>query len=181
MSVFNVPTREEVSVNNQNIFDHLQSAIGMVPNLYAYFAKNETALADYIALQNRKSTLKAKEREIINLVVSQVNDCKYCLAAHTGLGKMNGFTDDQILEIRSGEASFNAKFDALAKFVKEVTITRGNPARHFTDALLNAGYTEANIIDIVIVIGDKTISNYLYGIAQVAIDFPQVEELQEAH
>ena len=181
MSVFNVPTREEVSVNNQNIFDHLQSAIGMVPNLYAYFGKNETALADYIALQNRKSTLKAKEREIINLVVSQVNDCKYCLAAHTTLGKMNGFTDDQILEIRSGEASFDAKFDALAKFVKEITITRGNPARHFTDSLLNAGYTEANIIDIVIVIGDKTISNYLYGITQLAIDFPQVQELQEAH
>ena len=62
MQNFNVPTREEVSENNQAIFDNLKGALGFVPNLYAYYAKNDTALADYLALQNRKSTLKAKER-----------------------------------------------------------------------------------------------------------------------
>lgn len=173
MNVFSIPKKEEVSASNQLIFDHLQGAIGMVPNLYAYFAKSDTALLDYMALQNRKSTLKAKEREIINLVVSQVNNCEYCLAAHTGLGKMNGFTDEQILEIRSGKANFDNKYDALAKYVKEVTVTRGHPASHFTDTLLEAGYTEVNVIDIMIVIGDKTISNYLYGFANFAIDFPR--------
>lgn len=149
----------------------------MVPNLYAYFGKNETALADYLALQNRKSTLSGKEREIINLVVSQVNECEYCLAAHTGLGKMNGFSDQQILDIRSGQAEFDEKYDALAKFAKEVTITRGHPDSDITDRLIDAGYTEAGIIDIMIVIGDKTISNYLYGITQFAIDFPEAAKL----
>jgi len=67
MSKFQVPTRDEVSENNQAIFDNLQKGLGFVPNLYAYYAKSETALADYLALQNRKSTLKAKEREVINL------------------------------------------------------------------------------------------------------------------
>lgn len=177
MNVFSIPKKEEVSVSNQLIFDQLQGAIGMVPNLYAYFAKSDTALSDYMALQNRKSTLKAKEREIINLVVSQVNNCEYCLAAHTGLGKMNGFTDEQILEIRSGKADFDNKYDALAKFVKEVTVTRGHPASHLTDTLLEAGYTETNVIDIIIVIGDKTISNYLYGFAKFAIDFPPAAAL----
>ena len=118
MTHFTVPTRSEVSENNQAIFDNLQKGLGFVPNLYATFAYSETALADYLTLQNRKSTLKAKEREIINLVVSQVNECIYCLSAHTALGKMNGFTDDQILEIRSGAASFDARFDALQNLCK---------------------------------------------------------------
>lgn len=52
---FTVPTREEVSSNNQQIFDSLHKMIGFVPNFYAYYTKNETALADYLALQNRKA------------------------------------------------------------------------------------------------------------------------------
>ena len=94
---FTVPTRDEVSESNQAIFDNLKNALGMVPNLYAYYAKNDTALADYLALQNRKATITNKEREIVNLVTSQINECKYCQSAHTVLGKMNGFTDEQVL------------------------------------------------------------------------------------
>ena len=98
MKDFTVPTRNEVSASNQAIFDNLQSKIGFVPNLYAYYAKNETALGDYLTLQNRKSTLKAKEREVVNLVTSQINGCRYCQSAHTAIGKMNGFTDEEIIE-----------------------------------------------------------------------------------
>ncbi len=83
MHTFKIPTRSEVSENNKFIFDELQKNLGFVPNLYAYYAKNETALSDYLVFQNRKSTLKAKEREIINLVVSQINGCKYCQSAPT--------------------------------------------------------------------------------------------------
>ena len=142
MKNINVPTREEVSPANQEIFDTLKNNVGFVPNLYAVLAHNETALGDYLALQGRKSTLKAKEREVINLVVSEVNACRYCQSAHTAIGKMNGFTDDQILEIRSGEASFDGKLDALAKFVKDITVNRSKPSQATVEALFNAGYNE---------------------------------------
>ena len=174
---FNVPTRDEVSVNNQAIFDQLNKGLGFVPNLYATYAHSETALADYLALQNRKSTLAAKEREIINLVVSQVNDCQYCLAAHTAIGKMNGFTDDQILEIRSGEVSFNTKYDALAAYVKDIMLNRSKPSAEAVDRLFEVGYTKANIVDIIIVIGDKVISNFIHGTTQIPVDFPAAPEL----
>jgi uncharacterized peroxidase-related enzyme len=177
MKKFTVPTKEEVSETNQHIFDNLQKNMGMVPNLYAYFGKNETALADYLALQMRKNTLTAKEREVINLVVSQVNNCKYCLAAHTVVGKMNGFTDEQVLEIRRATISFDHKLAALAEFVKETATTRGEPSADAVEALFNAGYTEANMIDILIVIGDKIISNYLHKITQLPVDFPAAPEL----
>ncbi len=181
MSTFNVPTKAEVSPNNQAIFENLESKLGFVPNLYAYFAKSETALADYLALQNRKSTLKAKEREVINLVVSEVNGCQYCLSAHTAIGKMNGFTDEQILEIRSGSAGFDTKLDALAKFAKAVTLNRGKASEAQRDALIEAGYDEAALIDAVIVIGDKIVSNYIHNLTQFEIDFPLAQSLELAN
>ena len=177
MKNFTIPTREEVSENNQAIFDNLQKGLGMVPNLYAYFTKSETALGDYLTLQNRKTSLKAKEKEVINLIVSQVNSCDYCLAAHTLIGKMNGFTDEQIIELRNGEASFDSKLDALAKFTKDIAINRGKPSAAATEVLFDAGYTEANLVDIIIVIGDKTISNFIHGATQFAVDFPAAPAL----
>ena len=174
---FEVPTRDQVSEKNQAIFDHMLNAFGKVPNLYATFALNDTALGDYLALQNRKSTLSAKEREIINLVVSQVNDCQYCVPAHTAVAKMHGFNDDEVLEIRKAQISFNRKFDALAKFVKETAVTRGRPSAETADALFEAGYDKANVIDIMMVIGDKIISNYLHNFTQIPVDWPSVPKI----
>lgn len=180
MATINVPTRDEVSENNQAIFDNLNSKLGFVPNLYATFAHSDTALGDYLAFQNRKSSLKAKEREVINLVVSQINDCDYCLAAHTALGKMNGFSDEQILEIRTGEASFDSKLDALARFVKDITVNRSKPSAETIERLFEAGYTKENVIDINIVIGDKIVSNFIHGSGQFEVDFPAAPQLEGA-
>lgn len=177
VTALSVPTKSEVSENNQAIFEQLEKQIGFVPNLYAFFAKNETALGDYLALQNRKSTLRAKEREVVNLVVSQINECRYCQSAHTAIGKMNGFSDEQVLEIRSGKASFDDKLDALAKFTKVVTEKKGKVSVEERESFFNAGYTEANLVDVIIVVGDKIISNYIHNLAQFEIDFPLAEEL----
>ena len=148
-----------------------------MPNLYAYFAKNETALADYLAFQNRKSTLRAKEREVINLVTSQINGCRYCQSAHTVLGKMNGFTDEQILEIRKGTADFDNKLNALVKFTASVVENRGWASEEVKEAFFEAGYTEANMIDVIIVVGDKIISNYLHNLTGFEIDFPVADKI----
>jgi uncharacterized peroxidase-related enzyme len=177
MKKFNVPTRNEVTPDNQAIFDNLEKAVGFLPNLYATYAHNDTALSDYLALANRKTSLSAQEKEIVNLVVSQVNDCAYCLAAHTAIGKMNGFTNHQILEIRSGRASFNSTFDALAQYVKDATENRSKPSSESIANLFSAGYTKAEVIDIIMLIGDKTISNYLHGTTQVPVDFPAAAAL----
>ncbi|MBX9808714.1 MAG: carboxymuconolactone decarboxylase family protein [Sphingobacteriaceae bacterium] len=174
---FDVPARAEVSANNQQVFDSLQKGLGFVPNLYAYFAKSETALADYLTFQNRKSTLKAKEREVINLVVSQVNGCRYCLSAHTVLGKMNGFTDEQIIDLRNGSAGFDSKIDVLVKLAKSITVNRGRADEALVESFFEAGYTEANLVDLVIVIGDKIISNYIHNLTGFEIDFPLAEKI----
>jgi uncharacterized peroxidase-related enzyme len=172
MTTFNVPTRNEVAPANQEIFDNLQKGLGFVPNLYAAIAYSDTALGNYLHFQNAKTSLSKKEKEVINLVVSQVNGCNYCLSAHTMLGKMNGFTDDQIIELRKGSASFDPKLDALVAFAKAAAENRGNVDASVTDRFLAAGYTKGSIVDVLLVIADKIVMNYLHNITQVPIDFP---------
>lgn len=177
MTTITVPTRDEVSPANQALFDNLKKAVGTVPNLYATMAHSEHALGNYLAFQNGKSTINGKAREIVNLVTSQVNGCQYCLAAHTMIGKMNGFTDTQVLEIRSGRASFDAKFDALARLVREMVVERGHTGQALVDAFFEAGWTKENLVDVIAAVGDKTITNYLHSTTHVPVDFPAAPPL----
>jgi len=181
MKTFNVPTRETVSAANQEIFDKLAKGLGKVPNLYATMAYSENGLATYLALSNAKTSFKAKEKEAINLIVSQVNECLYCLSAHTMIGKMNGFTDEQILQIRRGEVSFDSKLDALVKLAQDLTAKRGHGDAALLDNFYAAGYTNENLVDLIVVIGDKTITNLLYAATEIPVDFPAVPALETAH
>lgn len=179
MSRINVPTREEVSATNQALFDKLKSSLGKVPNLYATFAHSEHALGSYLALQNAKSSITREAREAINLVVSQVNQCEYCLAAHTLIGRKLGFSDAQILELRSGRARFDAKLDALARLTRDIVVKRGHPNWGLVEAFFAEGWTKENLIDAIVAIGDKTVTNYLHGTTQVPVDFPAAPALPE--
>lgn len=181
MKTFTVPTRDEVSPANQALFDTLQKHVGKVPNLYATMAYSQNALGTYLNLQNAKSSLRAKEKEVINLVVSQVNECDYCLAAHTTIAKLNGFTDDQILEIRSGAASFDPKLNALAALTKSFVENNGKPAASAVNNFFTAGYTNENLVDTIVVIGDKIITNYLHGVTQIPIDWTPAPALDTVH
>ncbi len=180
MSTFNVPKREEVSIKNQAIFDNLEKAVGFVPNLYATYAHSENALENYLNLSNAKTSLNAKQKEVVNLAVSQVNNCIYCLAAHTAIGKMNGFDDQQILELRNGSASFDTKLDALARLSKNLTENRGAADQAILESFFNAGWTKENLIDTIVLVGDKTISNYLHKTTKVPVDFPVAQPLEAA-
>lgn len=177
MNAINVPTREEVSPANQALFDNLKKGLGMVPNLYATLAHSENALGTYLALQNAKSSISGKAREVVNLVVSQVNECEYCLAAHTVIGGMVGFNEAQILEIRSGKASFDKKLDTLAQLTKSIAINRGKANPMLLEAFFAAGWTKENLIDTIVIIGDKTVTNYLHATTKVPVDFPVAQKL----
>ena len=177
MKTITVPTAASVSAANQAIFEQLKKGLGKVPNLYATLAYSEHGLGNYLTLQNGKSSLSAKEREVINLVVSQVNDCAYCLAAHTALGGVVGFKPEEIIEIRKGGAGFDPKLNALARLVKSAAQHRGHAAQDTIDAFFAAGYNEGNLVDAVIVIGDKIVTNYLHALTKVPVDFPAAPAL----
>ncbi|MCC5942844.1 MAG: carboxymuconolactone decarboxylase family protein [Balneolaceae bacterium] len=179
MRPFNVPTRNDIKEQNKKIFDDLESKVGFVPNIYATYAYSEHAPARYLAFANGKTSLNNKEKEVINLVVSQVNGCTYCQAAHTAIGKMNGFTEEQTIELRKGHASFNGKFDALAKLSKAVAVNRGKISDTVLENFFNAGYTKENLVDVIVNIGEKATTNFLHNVTDVPVDFPAAPELTE--
>jgi uncharacterized peroxidase-related enzyme len=177
MNTIQVPTRDQVSPANQALFDQLKKGLGMVPNLYATLALSEHALGNYLAFQNAKSSITGQAREVVNLVVSQVNGCPYCLAAHTVIGGMVGFKPEQIIEIRRGGASWDPKLDALAKLAKNIASERGHAEPARVRAFFEAGWSPENLVDLIVVIGDKTVTNYLHATTQVPVDFPAAPAL----
>lgn len=171
MKKFTVPTRDQVAPVNQTIFDNLNKALGFVPNLYATIAHSKGGLERFLAYQNAKTSLSNKEKEAVNLIVSQVNGCIYCQSAHLVLGKMNGFSDDQLLEIRHGKSGDN-KLNALVALAADITKNRGNAREANVDAFFAAGYTDENLVDLILQVSDKTAMNYLHNLTKIEVDFP---------
>jgi len=171
MKTFTVPTRDQVVPANQAIFDSLQKALGFVPNLYATIAYSDHGLARFLAYQNAKTSLSNKEKEAVNLVVSQVNGCIYCQSAHLVLGKMNGFTDLQLLDIRK-EKSADAKLNALVSLAADITRNRGNAIPSNVNDFFAQGYTNENLVDLILQVSDKTAMNYLHNLTKIPVDFP---------
>ncbi len=174
---FEVPVREQMSTDNLPVYDAIVKSVGFMPNLFATLGLSNNGLNRYISFQNDKSSLTNKEKEAINLIVSEVNDCNYCKAAHTAIGKMNGYTDEQAIEIRSGKVSFDKKLNALVKLAKDIAEARGKINQKFLECFFNEGYGKGHLVDVIIQVGEKTITNYLHNVTQVDIDFPEVQEL----
>ncbi len=177
MKKFTVPSREEVAPANQAIFDNLHKALGFVPNLYAAIAYSDNGLGRYLAYQNAKTTLSNREKEAVNLVVSQVNGCIYCQSAHTVIGKMNGFTDEQLLDIRKGSAT-DARLNALVQLAESITKNKGRADAALVDNFFAQEYTNENLVDLILQISDKVAMNYLHNLIQVPVDFPVAPPLE---
>lgn len=151
--------------------------MGFVPNIYATYAYSDNALGRYLTFSSGKTSLSNREKEAIFLVVSQVNNCVYCQAAHTAIGKMNGFTDEEIIELRKGSASFDKKIDALVKLAKSIIENRGKISDDVLNTFYAAGYNHENLIDTIVTVGDKTITNFLHKVTNIPLDFPEAAPL----
>jgi len=181
MSQFTVPTKETARQEAKGIFENLESKLGMVPNLYAFIGHSPNALASYLEYQQSqaKGTFKAKEREAVYLAVSEVNGCQYCQAAHTALGKMNGFTEEETLQLRAGTHP-DEKLNVISNLAAEIQRTKGKPAPELLQKFFDLGYDQTALVDLVALVSDKILANYLHNIAQFDIDFPKAQELKNA-
>lgn len=176
---FHAPAREELMPKGQLIYDNIHAAYGKVPNLFAFVGYSANGLESYLALQQAqaKGTFNAKERESVYLAVSEVNGCRYCQSAHTAIGKMNGFTDDEILQLRQGYHA-NPRLNAMVALAKEITETKGRPAQAALDQFFAQGFGNAALVDLVLLVADKIVANYLHNISQIEIDWPLAPVLE---
>jgi uncharacterized peroxidase-related enzyme len=179
MKKLNVLTREQAAPEIQGIFDVLKSKVGMVPNLYATIANSAITLPAYLAFDEAlgKGVFTAKERQAIFLVVSQVNGCHYCQSAHTALGKMNGFTEEETIQLRTATIA-DKKLNALTTLAAEITRNHGKPSAQAIANFHSVGYGADALVELVAHIGYKTVANYLHNVVDFPIDFPVAKEIE---
>lgn len=178
MKTINVPAREQVSPEARQLFDQLQKRLGKVPNLYAAMGYSTVALKAFMQFEDilSQGVFTAKEREAIALVVSQVNGCNYCLAAHTGAALKRGFTKDETLLIRSGEAR-DDKLNAVIQLAQSIAENKGNAEDALLEEFYAAGYNQAALMELIGLVTVRTFTNYVYAVSNIPIDFPLAEPL----
>ena len=175
MNEIKVPSRDLVDDRAKAIFDSLQAKLGMVPNVYAVSGYSSAVLEDHINQTGKVGeSFTTKEKEAIRLAVSEVNSCAYCLAAHTAIAKMNGFSDEDAKSFRALNAK-DAKLHVLTTLAADIVEQRGKPSQANLDEFFAIGYNEKALIDLIAVVLDITFTNYVHGVTQVPIDFPEVE------
>jgi AhpD family alkylhydroperoxidase len=121
-------------------------------------------------------TLGPHLSEQIALTVAQTNDCQYCLAAHSTVGKMIGLNEDQILDARQGRSN-DVRTEAVLRFAQSVTENRGWVSDEDLDNVRNAGYDDEEITEIIAHVVLNIFRNYFNHIAATPIDFPKAAPL----
>ncbi|OYU48438.1 MAG: alkylhydroperoxidase [Rhizobiales bacterium PAR1] len=160
----------------QTLLEAVKKQIGSVPNLFRLTATSPAALEGYLSLNGAlaKGALNAATRERIALAVAQINGCGYCLAAHTYIGKnVAKLGDSEIAASRAGHST-DAKADAAVRFAVTVTTARGTVSDADVAAVRAAGYSDAEIVEIVAHVALNTLTNYINEVFQTAVDFPAV-------
>ena len=177
-----VPTPETVAEApeaSQAILNSVQKSLGSVPNLFRIVSNSPAALEGYVGLNGAlaKGALDAKTRERIALAVAEFNGCGYCLAAHSYLGQnLAKLSGDEILANRRGRST-DAKADAAVRFATDIVRARGQVGADAVTAVRAAGYSDAEIVEIVAHVALNTLTNYVNEVLGTEIDFPQVEAL----
>jgi uncharacterized peroxidase-related enzyme len=177
MSRLPIPASIEASPTaSQPLLQAVNKQLGVVPNLFRLVGNSPAALEGYLGLNGAlaKGALEAPTRERIALAVAEINGCDYCLSAHSYLGKnLAKLSDAEIAANRDGGSS-DAKADAAVHFAVELVKARGHVSEADIKAVKQAGYTDAQVIEIVLHVALNTLTNYVNEMAKTEIDFPVV-------
>ncbi len=153
----------------------VKAKLGLVPNMTRVMANSPAVLEGYLGLSGALGggLLKPKVREELALVVAQDNECDYCLSAHTAIGKLVGLTPEEIAHSREGRNSDEHAAAAL-KFARRVLATRGAINESDFAAVRAAGFSDAEIAEIIAHVALNVLTNYFNKATEVDIDFPVV-------
>lgn len=158
------------------LLDGVQKSLGSVPNLFRLLATSPAALGGYLGLSGElaKGALDAATRERIALAVAEFNGCGYCLAAHSFIGSRVAKLDAAEIAANRGGRSNDPKADAAVRFAVAVTEARGRIGEADLAAVRLAGWSDAEILEIVAHVALNTLTNYVNEVAGTEVDFPPV-------
>ena len=155
------------------MLEKVQKSLGFIPNLMATFANSPTVLEGYLALGAvfDKSSFTPRERQIILLAASVENNCNYCSAVHSQIAKSLLHTPAEIIAAIHNNAPIpDDKLNALVSLVRELVRERGYVKEKTIQAFLAAGYKKDQVMQLLLGVALKTISNYLDHISPTPLD-----------
>lgn len=149
-----------------------QQRFGMLPNLMRKMATAPALAEAYLALGDlfEQTSLSPAEQQVVLLTVSRENRCEYCVGAHSVLADMAEVPTAVTDALRAGRSLPDAKLEALRRFTAAVVEARGWVGEAETAAFMEAGFTPQQILEVVLGIGMKTLSNYTNHIAGTELD-----------
>jgi uncharacterized peroxidase-related enzyme len=170
-------TPDTAPAESAEILKGVQEKMGFVPNLFAHLAESPTATKAYAQLSDLlgKSSLSPQELQIALLATSVENRCRFCVAAHTAGGTKAKVAPETLEAIRAEAMPGDDKDAALVKFVRLVVRDRGWVPEPEVNAFLDAGFSEAQALDVITAVALKTLSNYSNHIANPALN-PELEQ-----
>ncbi|MFP5393421.1 MAG: carboxymuconolactone decarboxylase family protein [Gammaproteobacteria bacterium] len=176
MSRITTITADRATAEQQALFDAIHAQLGFVPNFLRVFANSPAALKAFLGLFGiaGSGSLERTTRERIALAVAQQNECAYCLSAHTLLGAKAGLSNEEIHASRAG-TSADARAAQAVKFARAILLHNGEVSTADLLEVRNAGYSDAEIVEIITHVGLNFLTNILNNASHVEIDFPTVD------
>lgn len=169
---FTVHTIESAPAASKPILDGVKQAFGFVPNLQSSMAESPELLLGYSTLWDlfSKTSLNQTEQQVVYMTANFENECHYCMAGHTQLAKMQKIDDNVVQAIRNGKPISDPKLEALHVFTTKVVRDRGFVPDAEVAKFLAAGYTKRNVLEVVLGVGTKMLSNYTNHIVHTQLD-----------
>lgn len=145
---------------------------GFVPNLLRALSNSPVALRAYTTLGEilEDGTLTPAERQVVLLTVSVVNRCRYCVGAHTALAESAGVPEDVVEALREERPLLEARLAALSTVARRLVERRGWLGEDEVHAFLDAGFDEAQLLEVITALAMKTLSNYTNHLAETPLD-----------
>ncbi len=181
MSRLAIPTLADSPAAAQPLLEAVGKQLGVIPNLFRLVGLSPAALQGMLGLSGALTkALDVKTRERIAVAVAEVNGCDYCLSAHTYLGLNLAKLDQAEIDLNRLGGSKDPKAAAAVAFAAKVAQTRGKVSDADLGAVRDAGYTDAQIVEIVAVVAENVLTNFVNNVARTDIDFPVVETARAA-
>ncbi|MFP4147324.1 MAG: carboxymuconolactone decarboxylase family protein [Halorhodospira sp.] len=160
----------------QGTLQGLQDQMGLLPNIFGYLANAPALLHGYLDLDRRfreETRLSAVEQEVVLLTISRENGCGYCMAVHShAADRIAGVPSPVTDALRAREPLPDSRLDALSRFTQRLFATRGLPERSEVEAFHRAGYDDLSILEIILALGLKSLSNYTNHLCHTELDAP---------
>ena len=172
MTQFPIHTIDTAPEASKPYLEGAKKAFGLVPNLVGEFAESPAVIEGYLGLSAAlsKSSLTPLEREIVLISASVENGCHYCVAAHTTVTQAQKLDQTVIQAVRDGGPIADPRLEGLRAFTVAVVRERGWVSDAEVNRFIGAGWTRAAVLEVVLGVGLKTISNYVNHIAGTPVD-----------